>query len=188
MLFREKIINFIYNNATNTKKFRTTLTPVGAIFFFLFVSLFVFVSLELDKYLNLPNFFPKNIVLYISIPFIVIGILLSGWSIFHFLRVKGTPVPLNPPPVLITNGPYKYIRNPMLTGLFFILCGLGIGLTSFSLFFIFTPLFIIINYLELKLIEEPELLKRLGDNYFYYRDRTPMFIPGWKLKKNNSNH
>ena len=44
--------------------------------------------------------------------------------------------------------------------------------------FFFTPLFVLVNVLELKEIEEPELMKRLGDEYIVYRRQTPMFIPG----------
>jgi protein-S-isoprenylcysteine O-methyltransferase Ste14 len=47
--------------------------------------------------------------------------------------------------------------------------------------FIFTPLFILINVWELKAIEEPELLKRLGQDYIEYRKRTPMFFPGFGI-------
>jgi len=46
-----------------------------------------------------------------------------------------------------------------------------------SLLFAFTPLFIYINFWELKSIEEPELEKRLGEDYIKYRKRTPMFFP-----------
>ena len=182
MLFREKIINFIYTKATSTKKIRTLLTPIGAFFFTIFTTLFVLISFEIDKILGITKFLP-DAAPYFSIPLVAFGIGLSGWSIFHFLKVKGTPVPINPPPLLITNGPYKYIRNPMLTGLFFILFGLGIGFNSFFLVFIFTPLFIAINVFELKQIEEPELIKRLGEDYSIYRDNTPMFIPGIGPKK-----
>jgi len=35
-----------------------------------------------------------------------------------------------------------------------------------------------INVWELKKIEEPELIKRIGDEYIEYRRQTPMFIPG----------
>jgi len=38
-------------------------------------------------------------------------------------------------------------------------------LSSLSLIFIFTPFFIIVNTIELKIIEEPELEKRLGKEY-----------------------
>ena len=65
----------------------------------------------------------------------------------------------------------------MLTGVFALLFGIGVLFESFSLLFIFTPLFIIINVWELKAIEEPELLKRIGREYDDYRNKTPMFLP-----------
>jgi protein-S-isoprenylcysteine O-methyltransferase Ste14 len=65
----------------------------------------------------------------------------------------------------------------MLTGLFFLLFGLGILYNSISLFFIFTPIFILLNVLELKAIEEPELEKRFGKEYLEYKKKVPMFIP-----------
>lgn len=99
------------------------------------------------------------------------------WSVLHFVKVKGTPVPFNPPPKLVTTGPYTYVRNPMLTGLFILLFGLGVLFRSISLVSIFTPLFILLNLLELKAIEEPELEKRLGKEYLEYKKRVPMFIP-----------
>jgi protein-S-isoprenylcysteine O-methyltransferase Ste14 len=36
---------------------------------------------------------------------------------------------------------------------------------------------ILINVWELKAIEEPELTKRLGQDYIEYRKKTPMFFP-----------
>ena len=107
------------------------------------------------------------------------------WSFLHFIKVKGTPVPLNPPPKLVTTGPYAYIRNPMLTGLFILLFGLGVLLGSISLVFIFTPLFILLNVLELRTIEEPELEKRLGKEYLEYKKRVSMFIPRLKVRTEN---
>jgi protein-S-isoprenylcysteine O-methyltransferase Ste14 len=46
-----------------------------------------------------------------------------------------------------------------------------------SLFFFFTPLFILANIWELKKIEEPELAKRLGKEYIEYKKTVPMFFP-----------
>ena len=42
---------------------------------------------------------------------------------------------------------------------------------------IFVFVVIYINFWELKSIEEPELAKRLGEDYIKYRKRTPMFFP-----------
>jgi len=43
------------------------------------------------------------------------------------------------------------------------------------------PFFILLNFLELKAIEELELENRLGKDYSKYKKRVPMFFP--KLKK-----
>jgi protein-S-isoprenylcysteine O-methyltransferase Ste14 len=114
---------------------------------------------------------------------ITIGVFLTVWSAIHFLKGKGTPVPFNPPPELVQSGPYKFIRNPMLTGVFLLLFGIGFAIKSLSLVVIFTPAFVLVNACELKIIEEPELIKRLGDTYVTYRQNTPMFIPGMKFRK-----
>ena len=71
----------------------------------------------------------------------------------------------------------------MLTGVFLFLFGLGFAVNSVSLVFFFAPLYILFNVWELREIEEPELAKRLGDEYAEYRRRTPMFIPG--LRRGN---
>ena len=65
----------------------------------------------------------------------------------------------------------------MLTGLFLQLFGFGICTGSVSLTFIVTPVFVILNVIELKKIEEPELIKRFGQEYMEYRDKAPMFFP-----------
>jgi len=182
MSLREKLIEIFYKAARSSSQIRTLLTPIGMLFFFTVLALLIFVSLQLDKFLGFPKliFTPANIILSAFI--LAIGLFLVLWSILHFIKVKGTPVPFNPPPKLVTTGPYTYVRNPMLTGLFILLFGLGILFRSISLVFIFTPIFILLNVLELRAVEEPELEKRLGKEYLEYKKRVPMFIPWLKVK------
>jgi protein-S-isoprenylcysteine O-methyltransferase Ste14 len=40
-----------------------------------------------------------------------------------------------------------------------------------------TPLFMVLTFLEFKMIEEPELEKRIGAAYVEYRQKVPMFFP-----------
>jgi protein-S-isoprenylcysteine O-methyltransferase Ste14 len=177
MDIRKSWIDLLHRAATGTKKTRTLLTPVGITVFVAFTGIFVVAALWVDRVLSLPGLLPEGARLPVSIPVMVVGIAVTAWSGFHFLRVKGTPVPFNPPPEVVTSGPYRYSRNPMLTGVFLFLFGLGFYFDSFSLVIFFTPLFIVTNWWELKQIEEQELLKRFGDEYLDYRRRTPMFIP-----------
>jgi protein-S-isoprenylcysteine O-methyltransferase Ste14 len=68
----------------------------------------------------------------------------------------------------------------MLAGVFLLLFGIGFAVNSISMVIFFTPLYVLLNVWELKNIEEPELVKRLGDEYIEYRRKTPMFIPGYR--------
>ena len=183
MNIRERWVNLLYRAATGTKTTRTLLTPIGIAIFALITALFVFLAVLLDGVLALRWPIPVTVSGLVSAPMMAIGVAITAWSVLHFLKVKGTPVPFNPPPTLVESGPYKYARNPMLTGVFLLLFGIGFAIRSPSLVLIFTPLYVLANVWELKEIEEPELLRRLGEDYLVYRKRTPMVIPGTRLKK-----
>jgi protein-S-isoprenylcysteine O-methyltransferase Ste14 len=178
---RERLIGIFYRAATGSRKIRNLLTPAGIVFFFGLIALFIFVALQVDKFLGFPKLLPTSLNIIVSVPILAIGLLLMIWSGLHFIRVKGTPVPFNPPPRLVATGPYAHARNPMLTGVFVLLFGLGVLLMSISLVFIFTPLFILLNVWEVKAVEELELEKRLGKDYVEYKKRVPMFIPRLKV-------
>ena len=175
-------IDFLYKVATGSKKARNIFTPIGATFYAVFTTLFVVIALQADKLLNLPKLFSNSLNIILFLPVFSLGLFLMGWSVLNFVKVKGTPVPFNPPPRLVTTGPYAYVRNPMLTGISILLFGFGILFNSLSLIFIFTPIFISINVWELKVIEEPELAKRLGEEYIEYKNKTPMFIPSFSIR------
>ena len=178
MRFRERWINILYKAATGARKTRALLTPVGLLIFGAFTTLFVLAALLVDRLLNLPGLVPEGARLPVTIPLIAVGVALTAWSAFHFLRIKGTPVPFNPPPTVVKTGPYRYSRNPMVVGVFLLLFGIGFAINSVSLVCLFTPLYVLINVWELSKIEEPELARRLGEEYIEYRRRTPMFLPG----------
>ncbi len=186
MSLRERLIGIFYRAATGSRKTRNLLTPAGAVFFFGVIALFIFVALQVDKSLDFPKLLPTSLNIIVSVPILAMGLFLMIWSVLHFIRVKGTPVPFNPPPKLVTTGPYARARNPMLTGVFVLLFGLGVLFRSISLVFIFTPLFILLNVWELKAVEELELEKRLGKDYVEYKKRIPMFIPGLKVRAKKS--
>ncbi len=184
MTLQTRLIDHIYRVATGSRSLRNFFTPVGATFYGLVVCAFVFAGVKADRLAGIGPVLPFRIGMILSPPIFGAGVLLIGWSVFHFVKAKGSPVPLNPPPRLVTSGPYTYTRNPMLTGVFALLAGFGVLFGSVFLLLVFAPLFIALNYLELKYIEEPELEKRLGSAYAAYRSRTPMFFPSFRRKGN----
>ena len=173
--------------AIGSQKIRVLLTPIAGLSFLLFATFFVFVALIIDSLCDFPRFpsGPTNIVL--SIPLIFLGLFIVSWSILHFYKVHGTAVPFKTPTQLILSGPYAHVRNPMLSGVIILLFGMGFAFGSISLIFFFTPLFILINVMELKSVEEPELEMRLGREYLEYKNKTPMFFPRRIFKSRNQN-
>ena len=180
MEFRKNWVNLLHRAATGTKKTRIVLTPIGVTIFGAFTALIVLAAIIVDRLLDLPGLLPESARLPVSLPLIAAGISIAAWSAFQFIKVKGTPVPFNPPPKVVKTGPYRFVRNPMLTGVFLLLFGIRFAVNSISMVVFFTPLYVLINVWELKNIEEPELVKRLGDEYIEYRRNTPMFIPGYR--------
>jgi protein-S-isoprenylcysteine O-methyltransferase Ste14 len=174
---RDRIIDFFYRNATMRKKHHGLLTFLGGMFFSSVVLFIIFLAFVSDKLLGLPAWPPSPANLILSIPLLVAGIWLWLWSVLTFIKSRGTPVPLSPPPKLVDTGPYAYSRNPMLSGVFLMLFGIGFLFQSLSLVIIYTPMFMVITFLEFKMIEEPELEKRLGAPYVEYRKKVPMFFP-----------
>jgi len=177
----EWIITLICKGATSTKGIRTILTPVVGIAFLSLVLFAIFISFSVDRFFRFPEFIAKPYRIAISLPLFITGASLWIWCVGKFLKSKGTPVPVNPPPTLITDGPYAYTRNPMMTGVFMMLAAIGIFWGSLTLTFITTPLFVAISILEFKYIEEPELERRFGKVYIEYKEKTPIIIPRIRL-------
>jgi protein-S-isoprenylcysteine O-methyltransferase Ste14 len=177
MGLRERWIAAIYWSATASKPMRTLLTPVGALVFLGGIALLVWLAHGLDGWLGFSALLPSPYDTIVSLSLATPGMVLVLWCVARFLRARGTPVPLNPPQELVNTGPYAVIRNPMLTGVFLTLFGIGIWMGSVCVTAFLTPLFIVLNVLELKFIEEPELELRLGKKYVDYKQNVPMFVP-----------
>jgi protein-S-isoprenylcysteine O-methyltransferase Ste14 len=171
------LADFFHEAATGPQHRRTRLTPLGLLVFGGTVAIVVLGGLLTDRLLDLPALLPGAIGIVAGAAVMAAGVLLCGWCVVRFQRARGTPVPMNPPDELIINGPYAWVRNPMVTGVFGALFGLGILLHSIGIALIWTPTYVVVHLLELKRAEEPELERRFGAAYTEYKQRVPMFIP-----------
>ena len=181
---RRVMINFIHDQASRYHPWKIFYIPGLALLFGSVVIGIIYSAVWLDNRLELegPFVFPFNLLL--AVPVLAAGLLLVTWCNLLFIKAKGSPVPLHPPKVLVVKGPYALTRNPMITGVFLLLTGMGIIYNSVIVVFVLSPLFILVAAVELKWIEEPELEKRLGDDYVRYRQQTPMFFPGLHRRHN----
>jgi protein-S-isoprenylcysteine O-methyltransferase Ste14 len=92
---------------------------------------------------------------------------------------QGTLAPWDSTRRLVTQGPYAYVRNPMISGVLFMLVGEAVGSGSWAIA-VWALLFLAINTLYFKLSEEPGLVQRFGQEYSDYRTRVPMWLPRLK--------
>jgi protein-S-isoprenylcysteine O-methyltransferase Ste14 len=121
---------------------------------------------------------PWNVLLLIGAGVLLsIGLLLFATTVALFARIgRGTLAPWNPPQHLVIVGPYRHIRNPMISGGLFILL-------AEALFFGAPPLwgllavFFVLNLIYIPLVEEPGLEKRFGEEYIRYKQHVPRWIP-----------
>jgi len=171
------LADYFHSVATGPKRRRELLTPLGLLVFGSTLAVVIVAGLYTDRWLGLPGLIPGIVGASLGVLLLVAGGSLCGWCVARFLRARGTPVPLNPPDELIVGGPYAWVRNPMLTGVFGGLVGLGLLLHSVGIVLIWTPAYAVVHMAELKWVEEPELERRFGASYRDYRARVPMFIP-----------
>ncbi len=181
------IQRFFHSVATGPKKRRQRLTPVGLTIFAGSLALVVVGGVLTDRWLGLPALPQSRPWTALGVILVFTGTFLCGWCVLRFIKAGGTPVPFNPPDQLLEAGIYGWIRNPMLTGVFLALIGVGVLLQSLSMVLFWTPGYILAHVVELKLVEEPELERRLGVAYTEYRDRVPMFIPRFWRRSGSRN-
>jgi len=105
------------------------------------------------------------------------GLLLFAASLHQFFAFgRGTLAPWDPPRRLVVRGPYRYVRNPMISGVIFILFGTALMLRSIP-HAQWAVAFLVINAVYIPLFEEPFLDGRFGEDYWRYCRNVRRFVP-----------
>jgi protein-S-isoprenylcysteine O-methyltransferase Ste14 len=106
-----------------------------------------------------------------------VGLALFVTSLHRFATEgRGTLAPWDPPRELVVRGPYRYVRNPMISGVLLVLVGEALVLRSRS-HFLWACTFFAINAVYIPLLEEPDLARRFGDSYREYCRHVPRLLP-----------
>ena len=108
---------------------------------------------------------------------LVIGLALFAASLRRFAAEgRGTLAPWDPPRRLVVRGPYRYVRNPMISGVLLVLLGEALVLRS-APHLMWAGAFLAINAVYIPLLEEPDLEDRFGESYREYRRHVPRLFP-----------
>jgi len=107
------------------------------------------------------------------------GLALFLYTVFLFRVVgQGTLAPWSEKQRLVVTGPYRYCRNPMISGVLFVLLGETL-FTASPHILAWAALFMIINTVYFMLAEEPALERQFGNEYRRYKKHVPRWLPRW---------
>ena len=124
---------------------------------------------------------PTPLVAIISAILMIVGLALSIWSIVHMKKVgEGNPFDAYNHEVaprtkhLMTDGPYRFSRNPMLLGIYIYDIGVMLWLLSWwpLLVFAVEVIFLTVQVRS----EEKRLEKDFGDEYRTYKQQVPRYL------------
>ena len=105
------------------------------------------------------------------------GLLLVCVTVWQFAAVgRGTLAPWDPPRHLVVRGAYRYVRNPMISGVVLVLVGETALFGSVRLLG-WAAAFLVLNLAYIPAVEERGLARRFGGEYGVYCEHVPRWVP-----------
>lgn len=127
---------------------------------------------------------PGQAIFWLGLLAIATGLGLAIWTSKLFLEEgEGTPAPWDPPKKFVVLGPYRHVRNPMISGVLFMLLGEALLFQS-SPIFVWMVLFFLANAIYLPNFEEKDLEERFGEPYTEYKKYVRRWVPRMSPWKN----
>ena len=127
--------------------------------------------------LSFPDSFFGSLSVAVGLASLAIGVTLFVACLRRFAgEGQGTLAPWDPPRELVVTGPYRWVRNPMISGVVGVLLGEAFLLRSLP-HFGWALLFAGINLVYIPFLEEPDLRRRFGDSYARYCANVPRVVP-----------
>ncbi len=108
-----------------------------------------------------------------------LGLFLSGlglavWARFYLGRNWGTPMSEKVDAELVTTGPYRYVRNPIYSGLILAAIGTAVAVTWYWLL---AAVFMGAYFTYSAIVEERIMERLFPNDYPAYKRSTKMLIP-----------
>jgi len=132
------------------------------------------VGLLLNRMLPLP-WLPRAINRPLGLALAAVGAVPAVWALIEMLRAGTNPVPEVPTTALVTDGPYRWTRNPMY--LSFTVISAGIAAWANALWVLLAlpaVLFVMVRGVIER--EERYLERKFGDDYRAYKGRVRRWL------------
>jgi protein-S-isoprenylcysteine O-methyltransferase Ste14 len=122
-----------------------------------------------------PHHVVSNAVLQgIGLALFLTGLGLAVWARFYLGRNWGTPMSEKVDAELVTTGPYRYIRNPIYSGL--ILAAIGTAV-AVNWYWLLAAVFMSAYFTYSAIVEERIMERLFPNDYPAYKRSTKMLIP-----------
>lgn len=174
----------VYNSLNSINKiYHFLLRHLDALIYGLigpFAILYVFPQflLQIERKANI-HFEASLIMDHIGTLFMWIGAGLAIWCSIYLLITKNTVSPLSSQTKVLTKGPFKIVRHPMMWSIHIVLIG-EIFVYSSPVLIIWFLLWLRLAVIYVSRFEEPALVEHFGSSYLEYCKVTPRWFP--KLK------
>ncbi len=140
-----------------------------------------------------PNYFYLSIILILPLRFIFpglnlipfpvnlsgIALMIAGlyvvYAAYKQFMDKGTPEKFEPSTCVVSDGLYKYSRNPMYAGGIVFLAGLTILTQNVSGFFVVLLFFLIMNSMFIP-FEEKKMERECGESFLEYKKKVRRWL------------
>ncbi len=88
---------------------------------------------------------PENKAIFLSLPLVLLGLTIRVWAIGYIGKHSRTKEIYAP--MLITSGPYRYIKHPLYLGNFFLVMGVLLALSATFIISVIVLFLFLIEYL-----------------------------------------
>ncbi|MHA2298468.1 MAG: methyltransferase family protein [Candidatus Hodarchaeales archaeon] len=132
-----------------------------------------------DQTLDLDIFSWTGIIIFF------LGLFVYLSTVFSFFQSQGTPMIFfmkkvkaffgTEPNSLVSQGFYRFSRNPMYFSVFLMILGLGF-VSQYLIVILWSFFFFLLVHLVVVFVEEPHLKEKHGDEYMEYLKSTPRWF------------
>ena len=120
-------------------------------------------------------FLPGGLTWTVGLPLIALGVVLLATAFRAFRRAGTSPDPGEPTKRVVTDGPFRFTRNPIYLGFTLIYLGITVALSSLGALLLLLPALAIIDR-GVIVREERYLARRFGDKYLRYKTRVRRWL------------
>ena len=108
--------------------------------------------------------FARGLRLAAAVLIVACGVSLVASARILFKRTGQNPIPWKPTPELISQGPYRFTRNPMYVGVTLFVIGLGLAVNNLWISLFAAPALLVVHFIAV-LPEERYLAEKFGESY-----------------------